>query len=341
MPRASPRTIRVAPLRLPRIAGGVGPLVVALVGAATLLLPGRAQGQEAEKTPVADEPRCAVQRVSTEDLEAAMRARRGYDPTATPNQGRFLAEVLLDLAREHRARDPAGAPILIRYEEFFPAFLRLTGLEAEEAPPGFRHANRVNQRIVVEYRRDRVVEAVEEGPDPRQVLAVRATWPDTGSAPASFSFRDTASDPEVRVRNERPVLYRLVEFDSVVAYDRMSGLVGRPVSGVLGVLFDVVGMVDIRAHRFAAAGDGTQVTLTRVERGSSMESVATVTPDGRASRGLPDGRPELERLRELVERDFEIEYAGEPPPACPGRATGPRPSGSPPERGRGGRRSQR
>lgn len=269
------------------------------------------------------ERRCGVQLVSAEELDAAVRDRSGYDITATPNQGRFLAELLLDLARRHRKRRPAGPPLLIRYDEFFPAYLRATGLSGDAAPPGFREAHRVGQKVVVEYRKNRVVEGVEEGPDPRQALAVRATWPDTGRLPSSFTFRDTASHPEVRVRHRRTLTYRLLELDSVVAYDRVRGVAGRPVSGLLGILFDLVGMAPIRHSRFAVADDGTQVTLTRVGTRSSLESVATVTPEGRARRGIPDGRPELERLREVVERDVEVEYAAPPPPACPGEAARP------------------
>lgn len=265
--------------------------------------------------------------MSAEDLRAAIRARKGYDITATPNQGRFLAEVLLDLARRHRGQSAEGRPFILRYEEFFPAFLQVTDLAAEEAPPGFRHADRVGQKIVVEYRRDRVIERVDEGPVPRQALSVRATWPDTGALPSRYSYRDTASEPEVRVRNERIVTYRLVAFDTVVAYQRVRGVAGRPVSGLLGALFDLVGMVEIRESRFAVASDGTQVTLTRVGRRSPFESVATVTPEGRAFRGVPEGRPELEGLRELVERDFEIDYAGRAPPTCPAQTTSPEASG--------------
>lgn len=266
------------------------------------------------------EERCGVQVVPGDEIEAAVRARRGYDVTAAPNEGRFLAELLLDLAADYRERRPDGPPLLIRQQEFFPAFLRATGLSAGDAPPNFRKAKRFGQRIVVEYRGNRVVERVKEGPTPRQAVAVRAAWPDSGSLPSAYTYEDTASEPDVRVREEHDIHYRLLEFVAVVAYDEMEGVSGRPISGPLGALFDVIGMARIRESRFAVAGDA-QVTFTRVRKVVSHDAVATVTADGRARQGIPEDRPGLERLRELVTRDFEIEYTGAPPALCPATAS--------------------
>lgn len=253
-------------------------------------------------------------------IEDAIRARRGYDVTATPNGGRFLAELLLDLARRRQDRRPDGRPFVVRHDDFFPAYLRVTGLTAEEAPPAFRKAHEFGQRLVVEHREDRVIEAVEEGPDPRQALSVRATWPDTRDAASSFTYEDTVSRPNVRVRNERVVTYRLLEYVGFVMYDEMDGVSGRPTTGLLGALFDVIGMAHIEQSRFAVAGDGTQVTLTRVRKVVPTETVATVDPDGNARRGIPDGRPDLDRLLDLLDRNVEGEYAGPPPAACPSGA---------------------
>lgn len=281
--------------------------------------------------------RCERQVVPGDVLEEAIRARQEYDITATPNQGRFLAELLLDLADRYRERRPDGPPLLIRQGAFFPAYLRVTGLTAAEAPPGFRKAYRHRQRMVVEYRRDRVLGRVRAGPEPRQALSVRAAWPDTGALPASYAYEDTASSPNVRVRQERNVTYRLLEYVAVVVYDRMEGVSGRPTSGALGALFDVLGMVEIRESRFVPAGGGAQLTYSRIRAVAPVETVATVTADGQARRGIPEDRPGLRRLRSVLERDLAVEYRGAPPPACSGEETRlvPGQADSPPAAGSG------
>lgn len=58
-----------------------------------------------------------LQVVTREQLEAALAACNGYDPTVTTNASRFHAEVILHLARQARTRQPDGPPLLIKYEE--------------------------------------------------------------------------------------------------------------------------------------------------------------------------------------------------------------------------------
>ena len=76
-----------------------------------------------------------------------MRPCTGYDPTATTNGPRFQAEVLLRLARQARAQDPDGPPFFVGHEEWFEAFLELTGRTVETAPLyallAYRHGQRV------------------------------------------------------------------------------------------------------------------------------------------------------------------------------------------------------
>lgn len=304
--------------RTPAAARGLprtGAVVRVLLLAPTLLA-ALAPGGRAQPAPGTDSVTCDLQLVPAEVVESAIRTTGGYDIAAAPNQGRFLAELLLELARRFRDRAPEGPPFVLRQEEFFPAFLRVTGLSPAEAPPAFRKAHRYGQRMFVEYVRERVLERMLAGPEPRQALAVRAAWPDTGALPASYAYRDTASDPDIRVRHERDVTYRLLEFVGIVAYDRMEGVSGRPTSGALGALFDVVGMAEIEESRFVPAGNDAQVTFTRVRKVVPLEAVATITADGRARRGLPRHDPRFERLREIVTRELDAEYAGAPPPAC-------------------------
>lgn len=292
-------------------------LLLPLLGGAWLpTTAGAPVPQEAAREIEELERRCGVRVVPSGEIEAAIRSRRGYDLTAAPNQGRFVAELLLDLAERHRARRPDGPPLLIRQEEFFPAFLRATGLRAEEAPPAFRAARRVGQTMVVEHRRDRVLERVVKGPEPRRALSVRATWPDRDGLPSSYTYDDTLADPRLRVRHDRDVSFRLLEFAAVVAYDQVEGVSGRPTSGPLGLLFELLGMASLQESRFVVAGD-RQVVFTRVRKLLPRAAVATVSPEGRARIGIPRELPGHRRLRTMVEAGFEVQYAAPPPPLCP------------------------
>lgn len=298
-----------------------GPPGLALVAGTLLVLsgpvdlPAPARGPEGAARAESGERGCERQLVSERVIEEAIRGRRGYDITATPNQGRFLADLLLDLADRYRKRRPSGAPLLIRQQEFFPAFLRVTGLSAEEAPPGFRKAYRYRQRMVVEYRSDRVVEGVRQGPEPRQALSVRAAWPDTGSCRRATPTRTPCPIPtsgSARSGTSPTACSSTWPSSCTIGW---RGSPAGPRAGPLGALFDVLGMAEIRQSRFVPAGQGAQVTYSRVRKVAPGETFATVTADGRARRGLPEDR-RFHRLRSILERDLAVEYAEEPPPAC-------------------------
>jgi len=275
------------------------------------------EAPEAAESAAEVERRCRVRVVEGPEIEEVIRGLEGYDVTAAPNEGRFMADLLFRLVERHRTRGADDRPLRIRQEEFFSAFLRATELTSEEAPAAFRMSRRFGQTIVVEHRRDRVINEVEAGPEPRRALAVRVEWPDTGDVPDRYTYEDTLSDPHLRLRHEREITYRLLDYDSLVVYDAMEGISGRPTSGALGALFAVLGMTGFLESRYAVADDGTQLTYTRVKKLFTFDAVATVSPEGRAERGVPDDRPDLEALRPRVEADLEVRYAREPPPVCP------------------------
>ena len=55
--------------------------------------------------------------------------------------------------------------------------------------------------------------------------------------------------------------------------------------------------------------DGLQLVRTRSKKVISVSTTLTVEPDGTATKGLPDDRPELEALLDELERDLDLEYA--------------------------------
>ncbi|WP_158705139.1 hypothetical protein, partial [Salinibacter altiplanensis] len=291
------------------IAQGLAALL-ALVGTLGGATPAWGQYEGRDRKDV--ERRCGIPVLSSHAIERAMRAqaRKDYDIAASPNQGRFIAGVLFALAKRQRKQGGEGRSFLVRQEELFRAYLRATGLSPEDVPPGYRKGKNVGIAMSVAYGTDRVIDHVEGGPVPQQALSIRATWPETETLPSSYVYEDTTSDPEVRIRRERPTLYRLLKYPGFTVYDEMSGISVEPTTGALGALFDAIGMAEVEETRFAVAEDETQIAHTRVRKLFSVGSFATVTSPGRARKGIPDDRPRLEHLRAVLEQDLEVTYAG-------------------------------
>ena len=104
--------------------------------------------------------------VDRSEVLAAMRQHYGgYELTSTTN-GAWLAEVLLSLARQTGERDPDGSPLFIGHEEWFRSFLAVTG-QTEDTVPEYALLNyQYEQNMEVDYRLDRVIREVVEGPMP-------------------------------------------------------------------------------------------------------------------------------------------------------------------------------
>jgi hypothetical protein len=247
--------------------------------------------------------------VPREAIAAAMRESTGYALTATANGPRLQAEVLLRLVREAEARDPERRPLLVGHHEWFLAFLDRTGLAAEDAPLYARLPEQMGQDLWIDYRRERVVDAVVAGGDPRLAANVRVAWPSAPGRPSSYSYDDLLASPHLRVTQKRVIAYRLLEYADRIWYAEVSGLYGRPTSGALGVLFNVIGEARVRDSRSAFAGDGTQVVRGRATKWFiDKTATATVWPDGHADRGVPPEREDLVRLDERLREPLEVRF---------------------------------
>ena len=128
-----------------------------------LLLPGPLAGTEGAYNVVG----------RSEVLEAMQQHYGNYELTATTN-GAWLADVVSYLARQARERDPDGLPLFIGHEAWFRSFLAVTG-RTEDTVPEYALLNyRYEQNMEVDYRLDRVIREVEEGPMPE--LAVPCAY---------------------------------------------------------------------------------------------------------------------------------------------------------------------
>jgi hypothetical protein len=274
-------------------------------------------------------PAPAPQVVHRAEILAAMKARQGYDLTATTNGARFQAEVLLDLLRASRARDPGGAPLFIGHSEWFAAYLERTGLAPGSAPLFMRLAHEYGQDVEVDGRAERVIEKVVEGPAPVLAANVTIGWPASGKR-GRYSYEDTLAVPDLKVTNERIITYRLLDCGDMVVYDEIEGLLGRPTEGFLGVLFNLIGEGNVYWSRMAIAADGLQVSRARAGKGPfKVETSVTVFPDGRVEKDLPAGRPDLKPLEQRLLQTRQVRYRPLDRARAPGERAGaaPTPSG--------------
>ena len=251
---------------------------------------------------------CDVRRIARSELIEAMGRHGDYDILATTNRGRFTTELLIRLA--HRARDERwGMQFYIDPDDWFFSFLETAGIGPDEAPESSRLGREHGQRVLVDYRPARVVRRVRKGPIPGLALNVRAWWPEDAHPADRFSLTDTTSVPKLKSTSHREISYRLLEFDDMVMMDGVDGVTGRPLDGVLGALFSVIGEGVLEESRFAVTDDGLQLVRARSKKVLSVWATVTIEPDGTASKGVLDGRPDLERVEEALMREIDIEYA--------------------------------
>jgi len=246
--------------------------------------------------------------LSQQEILDAMNASQGYNVTATTNGPRFQAEVLMRLAQKARAERPDGPDLLIGHAEWFFAYLARTGLSKESVPIYIRLSYEIGQNLQIDYRTDRVVE--NTGPDrPEFAASVRMWWPDRPGAPASFSYSDLVSTPQLKVTNQRVIVYRLLEIGGMVVYGQIEGLRGRPTSGLLGALFQLIGEGELKESRMLVSHDGLQISRTRAEKWAlGVTQTVTIYPDGHAEKDIPANRPDLTALGARLEAPLKIRY---------------------------------
>lgn len=251
--------------------------------------------------------------VPTEQILAAMREVQGYALTATANGPRLQAEVLLKLIHEAEARDSGRRPLFVGHREWYQAFLARTNLPPSRAPLYVRLPYEVGQDLLVDYRTETVVQTVVTGPRPQRAANVWIYWPPGGRD--RYSYDDTLSKPNLRVTQRRLISYRLIEYEDRLWYAEVSGLHGRPTSGPLGLLFDLIGEAKVEESRSAFIRDGVQVVRGRARKWW-IEKTETVTiwPDGHAERGVPADRHDLRALEARLREPLAVRFAPLPPP---------------------------
>ena len=263
-----------------------------------LLLPGSLAGVEG-----------AYNVVGQSEVLEAMRQHGDYDLTAVTHGARFQVEVIFYLARQARERDPDGLPLFIGHEEWFRSFLEVSGQTEDTAPQYALLSYRHRQNMEVDYRLDRVIREVVEGPMPELAVNVRISWEDGPGRPDRYSYIDTLSRPHVRVTNQQVITYRLLDFGEWAVYDEIEGITVRVDSGVLALIFQVIGDGLVTHSRMAIAKDGILVARTKVEKAfMGVTTTLTMYPDGTMEKDVPDDRADLLELEQRLKQPLEIDY---------------------------------
>jgi len=144
---------------------------------------------------------------------------------------------------------------------------------------------------------------------PDFAASIKMWWPERPGAPDSYSYADLVSSPQLKVTNQRVVAYKLLEIGGMVVYGKIEGLRGRPSSGMLGALFQLIGEGELKESRMLLSPDGLQVSRTRAEKWTfGVTQTVTVYPDGHAEKDTPENRPDLAALATRLETPLKIRY---------------------------------
>jgi hypothetical protein len=251
--------------------------------------------------------------VSRKEILQAMSRHGGYSLTSTTTSIRFAGEALLAIVQRRKQDAPASTHLLINHADWFSAHRETAGVPYARMSQAARASLERRRDALVDYG-PRVVERVEKGPIPLLALDVTLFWPDTGDAPAEFSYRDALSDPPLDVYNQRVVRFRVVQYPNLLLIDRISGISVRPV-GFLSAVFAVLGKPDLRQIRLAVSRDQWQVMRGTVNVFAGMKRTTTgaIDPKGRGYEDIPPDRADLRGLAKEIDQQLELRYG---PPSC-------------------------
>lgn len=261
----------------------------------------------------AQDAACQVDTISrpalAEHMRTASQSHGRFNFVATTNWTRFQSALYLGLVKEAMARRPEGGVVLIPSEAMFWEFYTLSGLtDTNLMPAHLLWALHLGVTTQLAYRPDGIIQAVEKGGTPNLAINVRVGWPDREDGQDKYGFIDTLSVPKLKVTNRQVITIRMLEFDDMVVYDKIEGASGRPLSGLLGAIFKVIGEGNLKYSRSTFAADGVQVLRAQAKKMFSKTATVTVSPDGTAEKGVPDDRADLAAMEERLKLDLKIAY---------------------------------
>jgi hypothetical protein len=239
-----------------------------------------------------------------------MQLQDDYDITVTPNGTRFQVNVIKHCV-DWALQQPGALDkmLLMNHEDYFKAYLQVTGLSEENAPQFARVSYQHKQDLLIEHRSEKVINEINKGPTPTLALNVKYYWPDGEGSPSKYSYHDKFSSPNLKVTHQRIVTYRMLFFENMVLYDEIEGISGKATSGILGVLFAVMGEGKAVQSRIAVSDDGVQVAHARAKKGFIKKNQTVIVyPDGTGEKKIPKDRADLKAIADQIEIELDIKY---------------------------------
>jgi hypothetical protein len=252
----------------------------------------------------------AARSVTRAELLAALVEQRaqGYRLDAIANAVRLQTGVFLRLAAEEDRRAEPRA-LRIRHADWMAAFCEATALAPEATPPWVQVPFRHHEDYLVDGRTAQVVDLAATPSPPRRAMTVTAGWPSAPGAPASYTYEDRSTDPAIETTRAQVNGYRVLDYGDAIVVDGIHGVGGRATSGLLGIVFDLIGHARAVQSRFAIAPDGTQVSRTTARKGLTLTHAVAIAPDGKVTPHLPADRPDLAEIdARLARLKIEVVY---------------------------------
>lgn len=249
--------------------------------------------------------------VTREQIVAALRQQQalGYRIDAIANSVRLQSGVMFALAEALRAQDSRQQPFRIGHRDYYSAFLEVSGLTEQTAPSFVAAPYAAHEDYLVDPRIEQVIDLSATRDRPQRALNVKAGWPPGAGVPTSYSYEDRSTDPAIETRREQVTSWRILDYGEAIVYDDLRGVGGRATSGLLGVVFAVLGHAQAQQTRFAIAADGVQVSRTTARKLLTLTQTVTIFPEGTVLTGLPKDRPDLADLeRMLIDLPVRVGY---------------------------------
>ncbi len=275
--------------------------VTATVALAGLFCCGVAQCGQDDKKNVVTAP--------YEELVGIMKKVKGYKPLMTTNAVRFQSEVIFYLIEWAKQKHPDADGVLLGHKKWFRASLAVNNVRKEDAPGYMKLAYQNKQDMRIVFKGEEIVKPGNVASSPDASAHIRTWWPKTPGCAKEFRFVDTNSVPVLRVTNKRVITYRVMRFGDMIVCDKINGISGRPLTGLLGLVFKVLGEVRVVESRTIVSRDNLQIVRAYCKKGPvGIWAMSTVYPDGHAIKGIPKARPDLQRIASRLSAKPKVQF---------------------------------
>ena len=250
-----------------------------------------------------------IHEIKHQKIFEAMDTQKGYDITATTNVARFQLFTLIQVAKNSLKQNPSKKLLYLNYLEWRKAYKMVSKLKNSQFPEFSNCAIIHKQNLLLDLRENKVIKKVIKGPQPKFAFNVILGWPKTIYSKEFFFFNDTLSTPNLRVRNNRVITYRILDFGHMVMYDDINGIYGKPSTGIFGLIFKFISEARIIWSKITINVDEIQITRAKAKKGIfEIESTVTIYPNGFTLKNLPSKRHDLEQFEKYVTQTVEIKY---------------------------------